>query len=124
MTTAVDAATADALASLAAAAGRSVIYSRGASSVVLTAVPGDRQREIIDADGIPTTVATRDYDINPDDLILDGSETRPQRGDQIAESLEGTTITYEVLPDGLLPPYEWADTHGHQWLRAHTKRVS
>jgi len=56
--------------------------------------------------------------------VLDGSAVEPQHGDQVTETLAGTSTTYEVVAPLGLPVFEWVDTHGHQWLRVHAQKVS
>lgn len=105
-----------------AAASRSITYTRGANSVALTAVigrtpfrvqssgPGGARSQI--------TWSERDYLIAAAELILGGSLTTPQKGDQITDS-DGT---FELVSINAEPCYRNSDPYGIQ-LRCHTKRI-
>lgn len=99
-------------------AGESIVYSRGAQSVTLTAVPGVTGANLDDA-GINVSVLTalRDWIIKADDLVIGGSAVMPKRGDRITAG----GLVYEVNVDGE-QVYHWSDP-GHTRLRVHTKQI-
>lgn len=82
----------------------SVTYTRGASSVTLTAIVEPSLFDNNQALGI-TRVETRGYLIPASDLILGGSATLPIAGDKITEG----TRTYIVPKTRDEPTYEYAD---------------
>ena len=53
---------------------------------------------------------------------LDGAVTVPQVGDVILRTVNGTTLTYEVLPPPGNMPYRWSGPT-RTMIRAHTKLV-
>lgn len=89
--------------------GASVAYSRGDDSVSLVAIPRDMGREAL-ADGALVIAETdRAYQIKTDDLVLDGENVLPARGDLIEETVNGETQTYEVFPRAREEPcFEYA----------------
>lgn len=83
-------------------AAREVVYRRGTSSCTLKAtVGGGRLLKLTDGYGGTKMVWTsREYIIDPIDLVLDGVTVRPQSGDTIEETVNGTPATFEVLTPG------------------------
>lgn len=114
----------NALATIRAAAGVTVTYSRGADTVSLTAVPGRTRYESNVPSGVVTEFQTRDYIIKAADLILAGSVTLPQDGDQITDvDAAGDDVVYEAMsPGGDAPSWTFSDT-ARTHLRIHTKVV-
>ena len=103
--------------------GDTVTYTRGANSVAVTAEVQLNQYEIMDYEGLSSTITSRDYLIAAADLVLSGSEIAPRAGDRITETIRGTAQTFEVMPLGDKKEYEQADKDG-LYLLIHTKRVS
>lgn len=104
-------------------AGESLVYSRGVHSVTLTAIPGKTLLQLNDdLGGVRVEWTDRDYLITASELILNGSVTLPQRGDQIREVIGSQTKVYEVTAPGPEPVWRWSD-EGQQVLRVHTKEI-
>lgn len=104
------------LRSIDALAGVAVTYSRGTSSVNLTATPGRGQ---INEEGEMTVeYANQDWMIFATNLLLGGVLSRPTRGDRIICPGGRLAGTYEVLT----PPFTWSDNEGYR-LRIHTAAV-
>ena len=104
------------------AAGQTITYKRGTATVSLTAVVGQSQFEDVTSTGeIRQLSKTVDWIVAPSALVLDGSVTVPQRGDQISKA-DGST--YDVLPGTEGTAWQYSD--GRQaLLRIHTvKRVA
>lgn len=60
-----------------------------------------------EAGGVQIQVTTRDYIIDAADLVSDGSQIEPQRGDSITEA----GYTYQVtLGDSRAAPWKWSDS--------------
>lgn len=105
-------------------ASRTVTYKRGADEVELEATKGASPHSSKDQYGFAYRVKSVDWLLTAADLILDGSETTPQRGDIIEEVIDGTTFTYEVMPFGEDPEWRWSDVPAHTTMRVHTKEIS
>jgi len=104
------------------AAGETITYKRGTSTVSLTAVVGQSQFEDVSPSGeVRPLSKTVDWLVKPASLELGGSVTVPQRGDQISRS-DGST--YDVLPGTEGTAWQYSDGH-KTLLRIHTvKRVT
>jgi len=99
-----------------------VTYQRGVDSVELKATRGETNVQEATGDGqVISTEA--DWLINPNDLVLFGSETRPQRGDTITDVHNGVTKVYVVMPTVAEDVWRYSDPYG-ECIRVHTKRVS
>ena len=101
-------------------AGVTVTYSRSASSVVITAVPGTTMMETIDDQGSMLKVKVRDYRVLASDLIIDGDLVEPERGDQISEVIGATRFIHEVIGPAGQQHVRWSAMDGSV-LRIHTK---
>ena len=104
-------------------ASQSVTYARGAYSVTVDATVG---RTIFDpGDGVATYQKweSRDYLIDTADLILNGSQTLPARGDTITETIGGVSVVYEVTSPKDTPHFVYSDAYRKK-LRIHTSQVS
>jgi hypothetical protein len=103
-------------------ASRSVTYRRGGQQVVVDATLG---RKDFEADTLEGRLYFRanDFLIPAADLDLNGQVVLPERGDLIDVDFGGSTVTFEVLAQDNLPPWEYADPH-QTMLRIHTKRVA
>jgi len=75
-----------------------------------------------DSGGLIQTHQTRDFFILAADYVLDGEAVRPERGDRIEETQDGTTYHYEVMDDLGVSHEGFADNFRKQ-LQIHTKRV-
>jgi len=100
-----------------------VVYQRGELSVQVQATAAQTQCRIIDEYGQAVWVTQRDYLIRTEDLILDGNEVLPQRGDRIRDTQRNKVFVYEVMgPGGGEPDWRYWDRH-RRTLRIHTKHV-
>lgn len=104
-------------------ASKTVVYQRGAETVLVSATVGSTLMKLTDDYGNVYMERTdRDYLIPSAALILDGVPVRPQRGDVIREPVGSETWVYEVMAPGGEPEWRWSDPH-RVILRIHTKRV-
>jgi hypothetical protein len=103
-------------------ASRQVIYQRGGQQVVVQAVIGRKEFESEGAEG-RLYVRSNDFLIQRADLVLGGAAVLPERGDRIIVNFGSGPVTFEVLPDDGVPPWEYSDEF-EKLLRIHTKRVS
>jgi len=101
---------------------RAVTYRRGASSVQVAAMVGATRFEVDDGYGLVVEQEMRDYIIAAADLVLDGEQMLPERGDEILEERDGVTYVYEVMELGAQQHYRFCDPAG-KTLRIHTKHV-
>lgn len=110
---------------LRANASQTVTYARGASSVTVQAVYGQKLLKLDDGrGGIRMEWVDMDFLIDANDLTFDGGVTwvTPQRGDLIAATVNGEAQTFEVRPYGSDAPWRWSDPHQTMY-RIHTKQV-
>lgn len=100
------------------AAGVTVAYTRGVTSITLTAVVG-RTVFVSNAEGAPRVqFGERDYLIEVADLTLG----TPKLGDRITETIDGTAVVFEVQePEAGEPAWRYSD-QGRTRYRVHTKR--
>lgn len=108
-------------------AGREVVYSRGATlRADLTAWVGNTLfARRTDEPGASVVWGDRDYLIPVADLTaaLGGQAVRlPQKGDRIAETIDGTECVFELMTPTGEPVWRYAD-QTRQVFRLHTKRV-
>lgn len=103
-------------------AGESITYSRGRSSVSITATVGKTLLKLADEYGTRVEWADQDFLIRAADLVLDGEAVEPQRGDTVRWARGGTTYVFEVLAPGNEPAWRWADEHRTMY-RVHAKEV-
>ena len=102
------------------AAGVSITYTRGTSSLTLTAWPGNTLFKVSDDSGLRVFWGERDYLIAAADLTLG----EPAENDRIAETIDGTAMVFEVLPPAPNEPaWRWSDP-SRKIYRVHVKRVS
>lgn len=110
-----------------ASRGLAVMYIRGSgeelSQASITAVPARSRVSMTDESGLTVTGQERDFIILAADLVLDGEQVLPERGDRIEQTVDGeTTYTYEVMPIAGQKHYQPCDDLG-RLLRIHTKLV-
>ena len=101
-----------------------VSYGRASSSVTVRAQPGRSEFDLQDQqDGFLTRAQSRDYLIDPCELVLDGVPTEPRSGDRIVETdRDGNQWTYEVRDVAGHPCWRWADEYRNRY-RIHVKYV-
>jgi hypothetical protein len=97
---------------------REVTYSRGASSVVLSATKGQTREDEFDGTGARASTVSVDFIVMRADLILDDEEVRPATGDRITDG----TMLYEVMGLGGEEHARDTDQYRHQ-IRIHTKFI-
>lgn len=100
-------------------AGKTITYTRGASSVSLTAVVGQSAHEQLDETGMPITAQSRDYLIKASSLVLASVAVLPQQGDEITDS----GATFAVRSVGSEAPWRYSDL-SRTTIRVHTVEVS
>jgi hypothetical protein len=103
-------------------ASRIVTYVRGGRSADVLATIGKTTFEVDDGYGVLIRSESRDFLIQATDLVIQGQQTLPQRGDQIQETQNATTFVYEVTAPGKEPCWRWSDAY-HTTLRIHTQET-
>jgi len=104
-------------------AGVTVVYRRGADSVVLEKAIKTNVSVPIQRDGgLTTEVERTDWIIQADELVLNETEIEPAEGDQLDQIGGSKTLTYEAMPIGTERCFKPLDPHGTAW-RVHTKLI-
>lgn len=103
-------------------AAGAVTYCRGEQTVVVQATVGSTMFEVESDYGAIERTESRDFLITAADLVLDGAEVLPVRGDQVKELVGSATVVYEVMAPGDEPPWRYSDPW-RETLRIHTKYV-
>lgn len=107
-----------------AAAAVTVTYARGAeTATITTAVVGrTAYKSELERPGW-VEVGDRDYLIPADDLTAaNATWATPAVGDRISETVDGTTLVFEVVtPDTGEPAWRYSDPQNTVW-RIHVKR--
>jgi len=94
-------------------AGRTVTLKRnGIESESITGWVSQKQYRTFGPDGSQSLETSFEWSFQADDLIWSGEQVVPRCGDVIAETLNGTRIEYEVLPDVDRPETQWSDDAG------------
>jgi len=78
--------------------------------------------ESFEAYGSETVAKSRSFIFDIADYKINGVVVTPASGDQIQETIAGIVHTFEVMPIGSSPCYEWVGTQKPQW-KVHTKFV-
>ena len=104
-------------------AARSIIYCRGQQQVSVPALSGKQLLKLADGRGnVRMEWTDKDYLIQAADLVLDGKEVLPQRGDQIRDQVGDQVFIYEVMAPAGEPPWRWSDPY-RKLFRIHVKHV-
>lgn len=105
-------------------AGESLVYSRGVHSVTLTAPLGKTLLQLQDSMGGTRMEWTdADFLITAEDLILNGSQVTPERGDRIRwTDTAGNVIVFQVQTIPSEPPWRWSDEF-RITMRVHAKQI-
>ncbi len=98
--------------------GGDIVYSRGASSVTITATFGRSQFMVESAGETRIEHTDRDFLFPADKLILAGQATVPHKGDRITVAGE----VYEALPVDREQCYRCGDPQGNM-IRVFTKKI-
>ena len=104
-------------------ASEDVVYRRGGDSVTVKATMGETTSESVNEFGIQIKVRMNDFLIPVDDLILSSVNVRPRMGDTIERTVNGRTVTYEVLKEADEREHRESDRFG-ELFRIHTKEIS
>lgn len=118
MTTLLDDAVSELLASQQATAGMAVRYGRGVLDVELTAIPGRSQHESDGTGNEAIGARSRDWLIEPSDLVLEGETITPQRGDTVTLG----DVVYEVVHRGESECFRWTD-QTRRLIRVYSQEV-
>ena len=103
--------------------GQSVTYRRGAYSVVVSATLGESSHDIVTPAGIVVEVHSRDFLIDVADLVLNGVQATPERGDTIEHvDSQGLTVTHELMSLSNQPAWKYSDPYRLKY-RIHTERI-
>jgi len=108
---------------LSSSMGRSLVYWSGQHSVDLTAIAarGGNPKEV---DGvIYSNIDERDFCVYRSELIINGRQHEPRKGDTFVEELGSDTIVWQVLPTESEPVFREGDST-RTMIRIHTKRKS
>jgi hypothetical protein len=103
----------------AGSAAHAVTYTRGATSVTISATVGRTVFRYVQ-EGVWLRTESRDYLCDPAGLTGLGL---PQDGDRISEEVDGVTTTYEVMAPGGEPSWRWSGPTRDR-VRIHTQRIS
>lgn len=101
---------------------RMVTYVQSGDEVELAATIGRTQFEVDDGYGVIERTESRDFLVTAAELVLAGTPTLPERGDQIRETQDTTVFVYEVLAPGKEPHWRYSDPY-RRTLRIHTKQI-
>jgi hypothetical protein len=99
-----------------------VTYVRGERSVELPATIGKTTFEVDDGYGVLVRHESRDFLILTADLIFNGQQEEPQRGDQIRETQNQQRFVYEVSAPDKTPCWRYSDAF-RKTFRVHTKQI-
>ncbi len=100
----------------------SVVYSRVANSVTVSATLGNTSYETSDVNGITVQTKMLDFIVATVDLVLAAAQVLPESGDEIRLVQGSDTLVFEVLPIGDTKHYRMSDPHGVM-LRIHAKQI-
>lgn len=103
-------------------AGTTVTYVRGNSAVQLSSVVGRTDFRADDVDEVIAEYRSKDFCFKTCEMVLNGQQITPQRGDLIREEVDGGIVNvYEALrPDGGEQVWRYMD-HDGAMVRVHTK---
>ena len=103
-------------------ASLTITYARGEDAVELRATPGHTEFEVTEPDGAVIQRQTRDYLVLTEDLVIDGAEALPMKGDVVRETRGDITHVYEVSAPGSERCYRFSDPY-RKMLRIHTQQT-
>lgn len=102
-----------------AAAGETITYTRGLSSVEVTATRGQRQLALVDEAGAETVFHATDFLCLASAIDFGAGQVEPAPGD----SIEADGITYQVADEAGAKHFDYRDA-ARTLLRIHTKQVA
>jgi len=103
-------------------AGTAIAYRRdGSTDASITARVGQTAFKYTDSSGATIRTITRDFIIDVDDLVLDGTRAEPRVGDEIIEDDTDGLVrrTYMVTSVNSEPAWKWSGQHRTS-VRIHT----
>ena len=104
-------------------AGHEVTYTRGSDSITILATVGTSTHQTIDGkNGSLIKIKSRDFIVTAADLDFGSGPFKPERDDEITETIDGVEYRFRVMPFGQDPCYRFSDNHGVRF-RIHTKGV-
>jgi len=105
--------------------GRLVVLRRYVDGVAVlgsaTATVGETKSEEYVTEDMVVLVRYRDFFIDTKDYVVGGELTEPQPDDQIDETIDGTVVTFQILPN-VGEPNRHSDVTRTIW-RIHTKEA-
>lgn len=101
---------------------RAITYRRNSATVEVMAQVAATRYESEDHDGITIAQSVRDYIVAAEDLVLDGQQTEPERGDEILEDRGEKTLVFTVMDIGDEKHFRPTDPDGNAY-RIHTKKT-
>jgi len=102
---------------------RIVRYVRGVDYVDIEVTVGGTRVDYEDESGVHVRAEIRDYLIVPGELILSDVVIVPTEGDEIIDSNEGDTSTFQIMNSIEGIGWRYTDRY-HTLLRVHTREVS
>jgi len=102
---------------------RIVRYVRGVDYVDIDVTVGGTRVDYEDESGVHVRAEIRDYLIVPGELILSDVVIVPTEGDEIIDSNEGDTSTFQIMNSIEGIGWRYTDRY-HTLLRVHTREVS
>ena len=114
----------DALAAINAALGRPITYRRGATSIALTAVRGQRVTNPDNTDPAALAPIAPTWIIRGADLAANGQILSPLEGDEINHATSRGTETYRITPDPATGRTWSPSDNGATFIRVHTTRTA
>ena len=105
-------------------AGRDVVLRRqGEALTQLTGTVVMQQYDVVDEEtGIVFTVLSYDWVFTTSEYRVAGVQVSPLPFDRLEETLDGSSIAFEVMSLGKKPCWEWFDSSGIMLL-VHSKKV-
>lgn len=110
-------------------AGVKIRYEQDGAAVTLTAIPGSTPVELYGPDN-DAEISTRyaDWLVAPEDLVLNGAETKPKRNAKITVTQTGHALKDATYRTAELPTqrevWRYSEEHGRAWLRIHSLLTS
>jgi len=103
-------------------ASETVTYKRGVNSVSVSAGIAETEADTLTEQGIQIQIRMNDFLIKVDDLIILAVKITPLTGDKIERTVNGKTVTYEVLKLADEKEFRESDRFGTVF-RIHTKEI-
>jgi hypothetical protein len=101
--------------------GVNVTLQRGPRQTTDVVATWSRPPDEVDLEGMPLKITHRVYRIAVSAYVIGSTVAEPKRDDLIKETIQGTELTFSVLPNDRLPAFE-LDGDGLHWI-IRTKRI-